>query len=191
MQFGRKSEKLEKHIDQLELCLEDLEAAKAESAAAKPVASIKPQEAPAKSARCPLPAELPRETKTYVPKQTCCPGCGGELRHLGEDISEILEYVSARFKVIRQARPKLSCSCCDRIVQAPAPSRPIDLGIAGPGLLGHVLVAKHSDHLPLYRQSAIYERAGIDLSSSTLADWAGGASHTLAPLVEAVRRYVL
>ena len=191
MQFGRKSEKLDKHIDQLELRLEDLEAAQAESAAAKPVASTKPEVTPAKPARRPLPADLPRETKTYAPKQTCCPDCGGELRHLGEDISEILEYVPARFKVIRQVRPKLSCSSCDRIVQAPAPSRPIDLGLAGPGLLAHVLVAKYSDHLPLYRQSAIYERAGLELSRSTLADWVGGASHTLAPLVEAVRRYVL
>ena len=170
MQFGRKSEKLDKHIDQLELRLEDLEAAQAEFAAAKPVASIKPEEAPAKPARRPLPAELPRETKTYAPKQACCPDCGGELRHLSDDISEILEYVPARFKVIRQVRPKLSCSSCDRIVQAPAPSRPIDLGLAGPGLLAHVLVAKYSDHLPLYRQSAIYERAGIELSRSTLAD---------------------
>jgi hypothetical protein len=76
-------------------------------------------------------------------------------------------------------------------VQEPAPSRPIDRGLAGPGLLAHVLVSKYSDHLPLYRQSEIYERVGVELERSTLADWVGGASRVLAPLVEAVKRYVL
>ena len=90
--------------------------------------------------------------KKYPPKQKACPDCGGELKQLGEDISEILEYVPAHFKVIRQVRPKLACACCERIVQAQAPSRPIERGIAGPGLLAHVLVSKYCDHLPLYRQ---------------------------------------
>jgi transposase len=138
-----------------------------------------------------LPEQLPRETVTYLPKHEACPDCGGQLRLLGEDVSEILEYIPARFKVIRQVRPKLSCGGCDRIVQEPAPSRPIDRGLAGPGLLAHVLVAKYADHLPLYRQSEIYEREGIELDRSTLADWVGGASRVLAPLVEATRRYVL
>ena len=126
-----------------------------------------------------------------LPQQECCPDCGGRLRLLGEDVSEILEYVPARFKVIRQVRPKLSCSGCERIVQEPAPSRPIDRGLAGPALLAHVLVSKYADHLPLYRQSEIYEREGVELDRSTLADWVGGASRVLAPLVEATRRYVL
>jgi transposase len=112
------------------------------------------------------------------------------LRLLGEDVSELLEYVPATFKVIRQVRPKLSCCGCERIVQAPAPSRPIDRGLAGPGLLSHVLVAKYADHLPLYRQSEIYEREGVELDRSTLADWVGGASRVMAPLVEAIRRHV-
>jgi transposase len=189
MQFGRKSEKLDKQIEQLELRLEDLEATQAETAPQPPTPQQTPS--PAKPARRALPAQLPRETVTYAPKQEACPDCGGTLRHLGEDVSEILEYVPARFKVIRQVRPKLSCSGCDRIVQEPAPSRPIDRGLAGPGLLAHVLVAKYSDHLPLYRQSEIYEREGMDLDRSTLADWVGGASRTLAPLVEAIRKYVL
>ena len=103
----------------------------------------------------------------------------------------MLEYVPARFKVIRTVRPKLSCACCSRIVQEPAPHRPIDKGLAGPGLLAHVLVSKYADHQPLYRQSEIYARSGIDLDRSTLADWVGGASRTLRPLVEALKRYVL
>src|SRR5580704_14929911 len=95
-----------------------------------------------------------------------------------------LEYVPARFKVICTVRPKLSCACCSRIVQEPAPHRPIDRGLAGPGLLAHVLVAKYADHLPLYRQSEIYAREGVELDRSTMADWVGGASRTLRPLVE-------
>jgi transposase len=113
------------------------------------------------------------------------------LKHLGEDVSEMLEYVPARFKVIRQVRPKLACACCERIVQAEAPSRPIARGIAGPGLLAHVLVSKYCDHLPLYRQSEIYAREGVELERSTLAGWVGGTSALLAPLMEALRRHVL
>jgi transposase len=139
----------------------------------------------------PLPAHLPRETRKYPPKQTACPDCGGELKHLGEDVSEMLEYLPARFKVIRQVRSKLACACCERIVQAEAPSRPIERGVAGPGLLAHALVSKYCDHLPLYRQSEIYAREGVELERSTLADWVGGTSALLAPLVEALRRHVM
>ena len=97
----------------------------------------------------------------------------------------------ASFVVIRHVRPKLSCSKCDCIVQAEAPSRPIERGIAGPALLAHVLVSKYCDHLPLYRQSEIYGRQGVELERSTLADWVGGCSRLLEPLVEALRRYVM
>ena len=113
------------------------------------------------------------------------------MRRLGEDVSEVLEYVPARFKVIRQVRPKLSCAGCERIVQAPAPSRPIERGLAGPGLLAHVLVAKYCDHQPLYRQAEMYAREGVELERSTLADWVGGSSRLLEPLVEALRRHVM
>ena len=115
----------------------------------------------------------------------------GRLRELGEDVAEMLEYVRACFKVIRHVRPKLSCDGCDRIVQAPAPSRPIDRGLAGPGLLAHVLVAKYADSLPLYRQSEIYSREGVDLDRSTLAGWVGATADLLAPVVEAVRAHVM
>jgi transposase len=110
---------------------------------------------------------------------------------LGEDISEVLECVPASFYVIRHVRPKLSCTGCDVIVQAPAPSRPIERGLAGPGLLAHVLTAKFGDHLPLYRQCEIYAREGVDLDRSTLAQWVGESSQLLRPLVEAMRVYVM
>jgi transposase len=103
----------------------------------------------------------------------------------------MLEYVPAHFKVIRTVRPKLSCTQCDNILQQPAPHRPIAGGMAGPGLLAHVITGKYADHIPLYRQSEIYEREGIDLERSTLADWVGGATRTLEPLVERLRRHVL
>jgi len=188
MQFGPSSEKLGQQIDQLELQLEDLEvnrAAQTESAAPS-AESVR-----RKPARRPLPAELPRETENLDPKEKECPDCGGNLNRLGEDVSETLEYVPEHFKVIRTVRPKLCCTRCDCIVQAPAPHRPIARGLAGPALLAHVLVAKYCDHLPLYRQSEIYERKGLDLDRSTLADWVGGASHTLEPLVDVLRKYVL
>jgi transposase len=191
--FGPRSEKLHADIEQLELRLEDLEAnqAAAEPLPPQPSTVALHEKAPRKPARRPLPAELPRETETITPKQEACPDCGGKLRLLGEDVCETLEYVPARFKVIRTVRPKLSCACCSRILQEAAPNRPIDRGLAGPGLLAHVLVSKYSDHLPLYRQSEIYEREGVALDRSTLADWVGGASRTLQPLVEALKKYVL
>jgi transposase len=193
MHFGASSEKYNRDLQQLELRLEDLEAnqASAELPPTVPATVACKQTAPLKPARRPLPAELPREIETIAPAQQACPDCGGTLRRLGEDVTETLEYVPARFKVIRTVRPKLSCAGCSRIVQAPAPNRPIDRGLAGPGLLAHVLVAKYADHLPLYRQSEIYRREGIELDRSTLADWVGGASRTLQPLVDALRKYVL
>src|ERR1700722_10560541 len=193
MHFGASSEKYGRDLQQLELRLEDLEAnqAAAEPPPTVPATVAWKQTSPLKPARRPLPAELPRETETIAPAQEACPDCGGTLRRLGEDVSEMLEYVPARFKVIRTVRPKLSCAGCSRIVQAPAPNRPIDRGLAGPGLLAHVLVSKYADHLPLYRQAEMYQREGIDLDRSTLADWVGGASRTLQPLVEALKKYVL
>ena len=192
LQFGRKSEKIESRIEQLELRLEELEAAQAETAP-EPGSALEAALEPVrrKPARRELPAELPRETVVQEPAETSCPDCGGALRKLGEDVSETLEYEPARFKVIRRVRPKLSCGCCDRIVQAPAQSRAIERGLAGPGLLAHVLTAKYGQHLPLYRQAEIYGHQGVELERSTLAGWVGGASRTLAPLIEAVRRHVL
>jgi len=185
--YGRSSEQLDRELTQMQLSIEDLEA----SLAQRPV-HVRPavKQAPTQPARRPLPEHLPREEIVHDPPCTC-PACGGELRRLGEDVSEMLEYVPGRYKVIRHVRPKLSCASCQKIVQVSAPSRPIERGIAGPGLLAHVLVSKYCDHLPLYRQSQIYAREGLELDRSTLADWVGGASALLEPLVQALVRYVL
>ena len=187
MMFGTKSEKVTREIEQLELKLEELETRRSEP----PATPAAVPDAKGKPTRRPLPDHLPREVHTHLPQQDGCSQCGGELRKLGEDVSEMLEYTPASFKVIRHVRPKLSCTKCDVIVEAPAPSRPIERGLAGPGLLAHVLVSKYADHLPLYRQSEIYARAGVDLDRSTLADWVGATSHLLTPLVDAMRKHVL
>lgn len=189
LQFGRSSEKLDRQIGQLELVLEDLETNRAartirqESPAASSAPKLKP-------VRRPLPAHLPREHVVHEIACTCS-DCGVPMRRIGEDVAEVLEYVPASFKVVRHLRPKFACARCERIVQAPAPTRPIARGIAGPGLLAHILVSKYADHLPLYRQSQIYERQGVELERSTLADCVGGAAALLEPLVEVLARYTL
>ena len=184
MQFGRSSERLDRQIEQMELRLEELQAAQAQVSPAKPEA-----EQPEKPVRRPLPDHLPRERVVHAPSCNC-PSCGTEMRQIGEDISEVLDYRPAQFRVIRHVRPKLACPDCERIVQVAAPTRPINRGLAGPGLLAHVLVSKYADHLPLYRQSQIYAREGVELERSTLAEWVGGCFNLLDPLIEALGRYV-
>src|SRR5579872_4791442 len=189
MQFGRSSEKLDSAIAQLELALADLE----EQAAARPAnaTSEQPDDATLlKPARRPLPAHLPREVVMH-PAPRACLRCGGELSRLGEDATEVLDYRPAAFRVIRHVRNKFACRRCEAITQTPAPSLPIRRGRATAGLLAHVLVAKFCDHLPLYRQSEIYARAGVALERSTLADWVGQASALLRPLIDALQRHVL
>ena len=90
----------------------------------------------------------------------------------------------------RIVRPRMACACCERSVRQPLPSRPIERGRPGPGLLAHVLVSKYADHLPLYRQSQIYAREGIDLDRSTMADWVGRSTALLEPLADAIGRIV-
>ena len=158
----------------------------------QPRGQRKPRRAPRQ-----LPEHLPRETRVHQPvglalgTLCACAECGGKLRQLGEDVSEQLEYVPASFKVIRHLRPKLACVRCERIFQADAPSRPIVRGLPGPGLLAQVLVAKYCDHLPLYRQSRIYAREGVDIGRSTLVDWVAHSAALLEPLVAALGRYTL
>ena len=190
MLFGSRSEKLSRQLDQLELQLEEMETSHAALASA-PARAAQSESSAAKPARKPLPEHLPREILTHHPEQNFCPECGGGLRHFGEDVSEQLEYVPESFRVIRHVRPKFACGKCEIVVEAPAPARPIARGLAGPGLLAHVLVSKYADHCPLYRQSEIYARQGVELDRSTLAGWVGAASELLAPLVDAVRRHVL
>jgi transposase len=191
MQFGTSSERLQREIEQLELALEEVEA-DAGATPPRPAPAAASSPAAAKPVRRPLPDHLPREDVVHAPASDCtCPRCGAALRAMGEDVTEQLEYVPASFRVIRHVRPKLSCRACDTIVQAPAPAMPIERGRPGPGLLAHVLVAKYADHLPLYRQSAIYEREGLDLPRSTLADWVGASAALLQPLVEALGQHVM
>jgi transposase len=187
MQFGRKSEKLDRKIEQIETRLEDLLAEEGEAEEKQPELALARQ----KSVRQPLPDHLPREDRVLEPEEQACPACGGNLKPLGEDVSEQLEIIDTAFKVIRHVRRKKACACCDCIVQAPAPSRTIERGIAGPGLLAHIAVSKFADHQPLYRQAVIGERKGVELDRSTMARWLGICGALVRPLVDALRRYVL
>jgi transposase len=139
-----------------------------------------------------LPEHLPRRTVVHTPQGGCnCEACGGGLREIGQDVSEVLDYEPGSFHVVRHVRPKMACSGCSTITQALAPSRPIERGMAGAGLLSHVLVSKYADHTPLYRQCQIYAREGVELERSTLTDWVGQAARLLTPLADAIGRYVL
>ena len=193
--FGQKSEKLVLQIDQLELELEGLyvnQGIRASESAARIEASPVDLPTPPVERKPPRqwPDHLPRDTKTYPPEAAACPSCGGDWQTLGEDVSETLEYVPASFRVIRHVRPRVSCTCCDQMAQAPAPSRPIERSYAGAGLLSHVMVAKYLDHQPIHRQCQIYLREGVELSESTLGDWVGGVHHLLRPLLDCLKDYV-
>ena len=182
-QFGSRSEAL----DQLELTLEEEEIARAAEA---PSTQLSPVDDKRQPKRHPLPDHLPRN-ETVLGIGEDCASCGGKLRQLGEDVTEELEYKPGRFVVNRIVRPRMACTCCEKFSQAALPSRPIERGRPGPGLLAHVLVNKYADHLPLYRQSQIFDRDGIDLERSTLADWIGRSTALLEPLADAIGRHVL
>jgi len=182
--FGQRSEAL----DQLELTLEEEEIARAIETPVEDAATTEKQKG--KPKRKPLPDHLPRNDEVLSPGDACS-ACGGSLKTLGEDVTEELEYVPGRFVVNRTIRPRMACTCCDAFYQSPLPSRPIEKGRPGPGLLAHVLVNKYADHLPLYRQSQIFVREGVDLDRSTLADWVGKSAALLEPLANAIQRHVL
>jgi transposase len=218
VRFGASSEQFDSQILQLELIVEDLESTQAAFAADALDATnaannerdgcaldaietkLSPSILATPTTRA-LPEHLPRERVVYEPMTSknplavCgCKHCGAQgkrLTHLGDDESEMLEYVPGRFKVIVAVRPKYLCDECKTISQAHAPNRPLARSYAGAGVLAHVLTSKYGDHLPLYRQSEIYAREGVELSRSTLADWVGGCSQLLKPLVEALQGYVL
>lgn len=189
--FGASSERGAKLLDQLELQLAELEESVAQDIATAQIhaPADSKDKRPLKPARRPLPAHLPRERVVHAAPSSC-PGCGGNLRKLGEDITETLELVPAQWKVIQHVREKFSCRRCEAITQAPAPSHPIARGRAGPQLLAQVLFAKYRAHLPLNRQSDIYANEGIELDTSTLADWVGACAATLMPLVDEIRNHV-
>jgi transposase len=132
-----------------------------------------------------LPAHLPRTDVHHEPDSTLC-GCGCQMLRVGEDVAEKLDYVPGVFTVERHVRGKWACRHCEKLVQAPVPAHVIDKGIPTTGLLAQVLVAKYADHLPLYRQEAIFERAGMGIARSTLAQWVGACGAQLQPLAQAL-----
>ena len=190
--FGKSSEKVEREIEQLELALEDLLIAAAEGdttpSAEDKAAPATPtgETAERKPRRRPRVSEsTPRERRELDPG-TCCPDCGGDLRPVGEDVSEILDMVVAQLKVLEIARLKKSCRRCEKMVQEPAPSRPIPGSMASAALLAYILVSKFDDHLPLYRLAEIFARMGADIPDSTLVDWCGRAMKVLKPLIDRI-----
>jgi transposase len=195
--FGASSERGRKLLDQLELQLEELETTASEDEAVlNPGGQADEDKEPArtrirrKPVRGPLPAHLPRE-RVVIPGPTACPCCNGKLAKLGEDITETLEVIPRQWKVIQTVRERFTCRACETISQPPAPFHPIARGRAGADLLAMILEAKFGQHLPLNRQSETYAREGVELDTSTLADWVGACTATLSPLVELIQAHVL
>lgn len=195
--FGRSSERLAGELAQLELRLDEVLAEIVAAGSAEDTADdTSSAEAPeAKARRCgrrPLPASLPRWEVEHLPGEGCtCRACGGALRKVGEDVTEILEYRPGRFEVVRHVRPAFSCRSCEAMTQAPMPALPIERGRPGPGLLAHVLVSKYCDHLPLYRQSEIYARDGLDLPRGLLAGWVGRSAELVQPMAALIGHHAL
>lgn len=187
-QFGRSSEKFGQVVSQLELAIETLEEDEAQQTAGRSpvvVALIEQALEARKPARRPLPDHLPREEVVHA-AACACPACGGALRKIGEDVTETLDYVPGRFKVVRHIREKFSCRACDTVIEAPAPDHAIARGRAGAGLLAHIVVSKYDDHLPLYRQAEIFARDGVILETSSLSGWVGATATALKPLTDAL-----
>jgi len=192
--YGAHSEKLDP--DQLQLGLEEVEQS---LGAAQAVVSEPPTDSKASGERQPpqrnrgaLPAHLPRVEIVIDVEDKRCPCCGGAMHVIGEDVAEMLDVVPALYRVKVIRRPRYGCRGCEgAVVQAPAPERPLTGGMASAAVLAQVLVAKYSDHLPLYRQAQIFARHGIDLDRSTLANWVGRACWWLRPLAELLLGTVL
>ena len=200
MKFGSSSEKLLKLLGQLELDLENLETlqghaeADLEDAAAKagePVEeAITRRSRKRKAIHEGLPRQDVRHEAPGIDENQNCTVCGTAAKHIGDDVTEQLEYQPAVFTVIRHIRPKFACACCGTLSQAPSTGKLIEKGIAGAGLLAQVAVSKYCDHQPLYRQSEIYARQGVDLDRATLANWMGTLGFMLKPVVDAIKQHV-
>ncbi len=188
LKFAAKTEAL--HADQRNLLEDDLEedlqAVHEEVEQLKSEAERAPRQQPKRQS---LPAQLPRQEFKHEPEVTEC--CNAPMRRIGEDVAEKLDYTPGVFSVHRHVRGKWVCACCQTLKQAPVDAHIIDKGIPSTGLLAQVLVAKYADHLPLYRQEAIYARAGVPIPRSTLAHWVGSCGVQLQPLVDALRKEVL
>ncbi len=197
--FGQSSEALE-GAGQLPLTLEELKAAVAEAVRERQAANETPAASEGQSApqnarpvrRKKLPEHFERIPNVIEPEECVCPDCGGALENLGEpDEAEVAEVKTITFTVTRHIRPKKRCCKCPRIVQAPAPSRPIERSFAGASLLALILTWKYGFHLPLYRQCQIFAHAGLTISRTTLMQWVAATSELLGPLVGALAKYVL
>jgi transposase len=186
--FGKSSEKSDRQLEMLELQVEESEESGAIAIEAEETAKTGADKKRPKRQK--LPDHLPR-TDILLPPEETCPDCGGvEFRKIGDDISETLEYVPSSFKVNRYIRPRCACVNCEKVVQACVPSKTIDKGKAGAGLLAHIMVQKYCNHLPLYRQSQMYEREGVEISRSTLASWVKQSATLLEPVIEEIRTAV-
>lgn len=191
--FGSSSEAIDSIVDQMELTLEDLITEQAAILQGQPDAdqAVTEAEVKQKPVRKPLPEHLPRDTVEHQPNGGICDCCGEALHRIGEDITEVLDFVPASFRVKHHVRLKMACRACDSIKQAPAISLPIEKGKPGPGLLAQVLTSKYADHLPLYRQSGMYAREGVEISRNTMADWVGRSMELVRPLVDAIGKHAM
>ena len=188
--FGASSERGKKLLDQMELQLEELQAAQAETESTAEISTTSTTTR-RRPSRGPLPAHLPRE-RVVIEAPASCPCCGGmRLTKLGESVTETLEVIPRQWKVVQTVREKFSCRDCEAIAQPPAPFHPIARGRAGPNLLATILENKFGQHLPLNRLSERFAQEGIELDTSTLADWVGACTATLAPLTALVQAHVL
>src|SRR5579875_1637417 len=193
--YGARSERKARLLDQMELQLEELEAAAAEDEQAVARATTDDTTTVRsftrrRPSRRPFPAHLPRE-RVIVPGPTACPCCGStRLSKLGEDVTETLEAIPRQWKVVQIVREKFTCRACEAIAQPPAPFHVLPRGFAGPSLLAMILFEKYGQHQPLNRQSERYAREGVDLSLSTLADQVGGCAALLRPLYQLIRAHV-
>ena len=193
--YGRRSERKERLLDQLELALDELTASASEDEPAAEKAAPGSTEVKGfvrrKPSRKPFPDHLPRE-RVVVPGPTACECCGSErLSKVGEDVTETLEVIPRRWKVIQTVHEKFTCRSCEKILQPPAPFHVVPRGWAGPNLLAMILFEKYGQHQPLNRQRERYAREGVDLSLSTLADQVGACTVALKPLHDLIAAHVL
>ncbi len=190
-QHGPSSEKIDRKIEQFELMLEEIEASRAEAemrSGKTPLPEL--DDAPDKPKRKPLPDDLPIEEVVYAPPCSC-PACGGtSFLKAADKVVQVMEHVPASVKVVRHVEKRMICKECDTTVTGEMPTLPIKRGKPGPGLLAHIMVAKFDDHIPLYRLSEMYDRLGIDISRSVMADWMGRVSVLLSPLILLIRAHI-
>lgn len=188
VQFGRSSEKMD--IAQLRLMFDEIDTPVAANDDAGSLGEVR-QPAPRKAGvRAPIPEHVPRQVVEHRP-ETCSPGCTGQQTQIGEDVTEVLDYIPARFRVIRHMRPRIACRVCEQIRQAPAIDLPLPRVMASSALLAHLMVSRFVDHVPWNRQSVILRRQGIDIDRDVMSRWARKLAWLMAPLGERLLAYIL